>query len=513
MKIWPFHQPSVTLGTYGFGFLRLPFRLRGRDLLTHMHVMGLTGQGKSRLLATYLAQMIQQGRSAALIDPHGDLADDVLGLLHDAAYFQRDNAFERLWYVDFSRQDRFVPFNVLKQPYESHAVAQHILEVAQRVWPSLGQGQAPQFENVLLASVIVLVENARPLTDLPRLLTDRAFREDLLRRVTDPHVTSFFHNRFDHWGKDTALLLESTLRRVFLLAFSPTLRYSLSQPDNRLDFRALMDGHVSLICNLAGLDEQTQRFLGCLLTVGFEQAALSRSDLAPQERAPYHLVIDEFSPFSAQSDQAMIRVLTLARKYGLFLTLAHQTWSQLSSRLQGALQNTVQVAFRLGRDDAVWAAPRFGRVDPEAVKHEVSDPAWQGRTHPLYYTSQDDLEAWAQALEDLPPREAYVHVGNRTARIHTKHVQPHVDSAALSAIKERYAQRLMTPRSEIQELGEQRAPSDDIEIFRAVPQPSDDPAPPLSPAVHHTPTTSTAAPDDERERGGSQRRKTERERR
>jgi hypothetical protein len=50
-------------------------------------------------------------------------------------------------------------------------------------------------------------------------------------------------------------------------------------------------------------------------------------------RTPYHLVLDEFASFSAQSEETLARVLSLTRKYGLFCVLAHQTFSQLSSRL------------------------------------------------------------------------------------------------------------------------------------------------------------------------------------
>ena len=60
------------------------------------------------------------------------------------------------------------------------------------------------------------------------------------------------------------MMIESTLRRVFLLAYSPALRYSLGQRENRLNIRALMDAGVSVIYNLGGLDEQTQRLLGAL---------------------------------------------------------------------------------------------------------------------------------------------------------------------------------------------------------------------------------------------------------
>lgn len=467
-------QPAITLGTYGFPLLRRSLRLGPELLRTHKHVMGVTGQGKSKLLAATTAQLIGQGVGCALLDPHADLADDVLGLLADQGFFGRPDAFDRLLYLDFSRTDAFLPFNVLKTPYDVHSTAQHIVEVCTRAWPALADGQAPQFENILLAAVVVLVDNHLPLTALPQLLTEKGYREELLRQVSDPQVVHFFHDRFDHWGKDAPLMIESTLRRVFLLSFSPTLRYSLGQRENILTFRRLMDESVSLIVNLGGLDEQTQRFLGCLLTVGFEVAALSRADIPEEQRTPYHLILDEFSQFSAQSEEALSRVLSLARKYGLFLTMAHQTWSQLSQRLQGAIQNTVQIAFKLGRDDAVWAAPRFGHFNPYDIKHEVSDETALERTHPVFFSLQESFESWAQALEQLKPQEAFVRIGNKTTKIRTVRVPPaRCTPTELARIKERYATRLLRPRAVVSSAVDH--PSRDrpgVEvIFRAEPLP------------------------------------------
>jgi hypothetical protein len=439
-------RPRLHLGHTGPPFLRLPYILGGREVNTHRHVMGLTGQGKSKLLAAIFVQLYTQGVPCALIDPHADLAHDVLAALHDRGTFADANGYRRLLYVDFGRQDAYLPFNVLSQPYEDHAVALTIAEACKRAWSALADGAAPQFENILLSSALVLIQNKLPLTAMPRLLTDKRYRDELLTKVTDPQIVHFFQARFDQWGKDAPLMIESTLRRIFLLTFSPTLRYSLGQEHNALDFRAHMDRGVSVVYNLGGLDEDTQRFLGCLLTVGYEVAALSRADLPEERRAPYHLITDEFSMFSAQSEEALARVLSSARKYGLFLTLAHQTWSQLSSRLQGALQNTVAIAFKLGRADAEWAAPRFGSFEAGAVKHVVEDPHQVGRTHPVFASLPEQWEAWTKALEQLNPREAFVKVGTHTAKIRTVRVpKPRCSRAELATIMERYRQSLMTP--------------------------------------------------------------------
>jgi hypothetical protein len=271
-----------------------------------------------------------------------------------------------------------------------------------------------------------------------------------LKQLRDEQVVRFFHDRYDGWGREGALMRESTLNRVALLTFSPTLRYSLGQTENRLDFRRHLDEGISVIYNLGGLDEATQTFLGCLITVGYEVAALSRADTPEQDRRPWHLTLDEFSQFSATSEAALARVLSLARKYGLYLTLAHQTWSQVSERLSGALQNTLGIAFRLGRSDAEWAARRFGHFDAGAIKHEVADPVQLERTHPVFVSLAEAFESWTAALEGLRPRQAYVKHGHSTVKVQTPEIPPSRTSPAdLDRIVAGYRQSLLRAASAV----------------------------------------------------------------
>jgi len=461
------HTLAVTLGHWGRFPFRFPFTLTEPKLKQHRHVMGITGQGKSKLLAHFTASLILQGVGCCLIDPHSDLARDVLALLYDAGYFKQKDATQKLLYIDFNRQDRFIPFNVLKQPYPVHEVARNLVEVCTRAWSSLADGAAPLFENIMLAAVPVLVENGLPLTALDDLLAKKSYRDHLLQRCTDTKIISFFQNQFDAWGRDQPVMIGSALRRAFLLSYTPALRYSLGQKDNLLNFRELMDTSTSVIVDIGGLDEQTQRILGCLITVGFEVASLSRADLPEHKRTLYHLIMDEFSMFSAQSEEALARVLSLARKYNLFLTLAHQTWSQLSERLQGALQNSMPIYFKLGYDDAVWAAPRLGRSNPYHKKHEMKalqDKELSIEYHPVYFQMQEEYEMWTRKIEDLYPQQAYVKFTRnvpklfrpfvkptQTRKIKSAYVpRPQVSLEALQRLKDDYAFKLMKPIQDIQ---------------------------------------------------------------
>jgi Helicase HerA, central domain/Type IV secretion-system coupling protein DNA-binding domain len=453
------HRPSsgIPVGTVGPPWFPRVYNLSGSDVRTHVHVIGVSGSGKSRFLAGLYVNLINRGFPATLIDPHGDLAQLVLTTLVASGAYDTSEGFDRVLYLDLpagERQGRFLPFNVLKSPYSAHTTARNTLEALRRAWPALDGGVAPNFENIVLAGCFVLVHHGLALPQLHDLLVDKPWRDRLLTTVPDEQVVRFFRERYDRWNRDQPTLIESSLRRIFLLAFSPVLRYSLLQSEMLLDYREILDKRRSVIVNLALGDSDARRLLGCLLTVAAEQAALSRADIPASERSGSHfLMLDEFSEFTAQSEESLARILSLCRKYGLYLVMAHQTWSQTSERLQGALQNAgAEVVFRLGRGDAAHSAQVLGRVDPSAIKHEVSDSEVVDRSHPVFYSLPEQWEAWIQAIQDLRPREAFLKQQMRpTTKIRTLAMpDPVVDEHKLRAVESTYLARYFRSREEIE---------------------------------------------------------------
>src|SRR5258708_17855800 len=266
-------QPALVLGTTVEGGYQVT--LTGIDFERHKHIIGISGSGKSSFLASCALLLLRQGVPFTLVDPTGDLATLILSLLASSDFFSNPKAYDRLWYVDCSREDRFVPFNVLKQPYEPHTIANNLLEATHRAFPV--SGTTASLDNMILAGALVLVVNGKPLTALNNLIIDNHFREGLLRNVTDPLVAQFFKSKFEE--KANSQLVDSTLRRSFLLTFSPALRNSLGQKENKLNFRSLMHKNISCIFNVGGFDDQTKRRFGCLIMVALEQAFLSRAGI------------------------------------------------------------------------------------------------------------------------------------------------------------------------------------------------------------------------------------------
>lgn len=439
-------SPQIVLGTHGL-FNWFKFRLSAKEIATHKHVIGLTGQGKSKFLANYALQLFESGIPFCLVDPHAELADDLLALFSDTGHFSGNTPHQRIKYVDFSRRDRFLPFNVLNQPYPLDTIAQHLIEVCMRVWPGLAAGNAPTFERLITNTLKLLIYNGFPLTFGTPVLTNKALRESLIESIAmrDPWVVRFFRDSFDNWRRDEEKMKESTVNRFDLFINTDRMRYSLGQQENALDFRTLMDQQISLVVNLNGLSDKEQRFLGAFITHGFEQAAYARG--APGSlKTPYHLILDEFPMFTAQSEEGLANVLSRTRKYGLFLTLAHQTLGQVSVRLLGALQNTVLLAFGLGPRDARHMAEDLAHFDPEETKEAQVGEGEHERTIAGFTSVPETYQKLKDELARLAPREVYLKNRIHHARFRTLTVPiTRTTPAQLQALKDAYAEELMTP--------------------------------------------------------------------
>jgi hypothetical protein len=446
------YRNHLFLGTYNAGFWgSKPYRLPIDRAACHAHIIGVSGSGKSRFLAAYYLGLLSAGIPATLIDPHGDLSRLILGHLAAAGVYDRPDAYERVLYLDIpaaERVGRYLPLNVLAAHGSPHTIASNVKEAFHRAYPELARG-APMFDTLVQSGAKVLISNRLPLTCLFRLLIDKPFRDGLLAQESDADVVACFRDQYDRLPpRDQADQAGAALRRATLLTFSPVLKHSLGQPGMALDFRRILDANQSVIINLAVADAEARRLLGCLLTVAAEQGALSRAELPPHQRHGRHvLIIDEFSEFTAQSEEALARMLSQTRKFGLYLAMAHQTWSQASSRLKGALQNVgLEVVFRLGRDDAEHAAKVLGRVDPRSVSQR-QDTTTEG------VGMGEQWERFTQQIQDLMPRQAFVlPAGGQATAIRTRAVpDPAVSAELLARIEAEYlARSFVAPAVQVQ---------------------------------------------------------------
>jgi uncharacterized protein DUF87 len=117
------------LGCTTFRNRGIPFGIKESDRLSHMYAIGRTGTGKSTLLETLMRQDIAQGKGMALLDPHGDLAEKIVGALPDR---RKDDL------VYFNAPDPAQPYgyNPLKRVVKDKRplAASGLLEVMKKMW-------------------------------------------------------------------------------------------------------------------------------------------------------------------------------------------------------------------------------------------------------------------------------------------------------------------------------------------------------------------------------------------
>ncbi len=401
----PFSRVSspgeLMLGRIGRFRWSRPYRVPPYSRPKHTYLIGRTGQGKSKTLEWICHSDIAAGLGCCLIDPHSTLTEDLLKLLLSSRRLSAVELADKLIYVEPSRTDAIIPFNVLATPDEPYKVAAAVIEAFRRTWSQALQ-EAPQFSNIMIHAVLLLIQTGQTLVDLPRLLVDQDWRDGLLARAADLKLTAFFHDRYDRWGREAPLMRESSLNKVTALSINPYLEMMLGQSENRLDFRAIMDEGKILLLDLGRLDPETNRLIGSLVMTGFELAMRRR-----QRRDFYSLVIDEFAGYVANEGSAMTlaHVLSEGRKFGMGMTVAHQTLSQLTPRMLGALGNTeTKIVFSVDRYDAEYLAKVIGRVDTEAVKRDPKTDI----QHEVFAPLNEQWETIIDRLRHQQPRHATI---------------------------------------------------------------------------------------------------------
>jgi hypothetical protein len=406
-------HPTLVLGRTGVLPFSKKFSISIQSRQYHSYIVGLTGRGKSKFIQNLILQDILANRGCAVIDPHGDLAKDVIKSLISSGYFKERSNLERVLYVAPRRRDYVIPFNVLQKPdphAETYEVCQRVISSFMRTWSRTLQ-EPPRFQQVMRASLSALVETNQTICELYPLLTDDAFRQGILQQIPDPKVKmdcqSFFENEFDAWGKNRSVMLGSTTNKVSALTDNPNVFYMLGQKENHLNIRKIMDAGQILIADLGDCDDETKRLFGSLIVTGFEQAALSRSTMDIQKRRPYYLYIDEFQDFACHPGAAetFSQMLSQVRKFGLHLILANQSIAQLNPGLQVALGNAQTIAaFRISRADAEVMARILGKVDPHSVKYErLTDTQF-----PLFEPLHEQWEDFIQHLTSQKVRQLTV---------------------------------------------------------------------------------------------------------
>ncbi len=349
-------------GTYlGYGHyrgVRRQVHILQEDRRRHLYIIGKTGVGKSELLKDMAIQDIKAGHGVCVIDPHGDLVEDIL------QYVPPERA-EDVIYFDPSDAERPYGLNLLEAhgEQEKHFITTAIINLMYKLYDPQRTGiVGPRFEHTVRnAMLTVMAEEGTTFIEVVRILTDPKYVQELLPKVTDPIVRRFWTdqiaNTSDFHKSETLDYIVSKFGRFVT---NSTIRNIIGQSKSSFQFREVMDNQKILLINLSKgrLGEENSSFLGLVLIPKILVAAMSRQEIPEEQRKDFFLYVDEFQNF-ATPDFAVI--LSEARKYRLGLTVANQFIGQMDDEVKNAVFGNVGTlaCFRVGVTDASYIAREF----------------------------------------------------------------------------------------------------------------------------------------------------------
>jgi len=369
---------------YSFGDIVLTDEERA----AHVYILGRSGMGKTTALYNQsLADILtvnqdtERPRGIAIVDPHGDLIDDLL----DTVPPERTND---VIVVDATDREYAVGFDPMAHDgvHERHLAAVGIVEAFRALFAN---SWSSRIEAFFTNGVRLLLDTEQPtLYDLSRIYDDEQFRAAALRCVTDPTTKAFWTTDYPSYPERYREEAAGPIKqRVGLAISSPPVRAILCQRHPRLDVGKALDLGKIVFLKLNGIGRQPANLLGSLFISHLQQRVMAR----PRDhRSPYALVVDEFERFGSE---VFADLMAEARKFGLMVTAAHQQTAQLSPTVLAAMMGAgTVVCFRLSAADAPHFALEFDPLPAAELADQGKGRAWIKRG---FYREHVAIETYA----------------------------------------------------------------------------------------------------------------------
>ena len=373
-----FGNEGVVLGRVAEGSqanVRLPDACRSQ----HFYILGATGTGKSTLLFNMILQDIRSGRGVGLIDPHGDLYDQLLEAIplsraNDVVLFNPGHS-------DSSPGINPLECNGGNRSLQINFIINEMLKTFERLY-DMRQCGGPAFEMYFRNAMLLLMESGLEevaLTEFPLVFEDSDYRKFLKNRCKNPLVVSFWNNQAERVKGDWALenMAPYIASKINAFTCNALIRPIIGQAKSTIDFRRVLDNRQIMLIKLSKgvLGQLDTELLGSFILSKIFVTAMGGSAVKADRRCSFSLYVDEFQNFTNDSVGHM---LSEARKYGLCLTLANQNLSQLNANpgrqniVDAVLGNVANlVTFRVGPADAekLWpyTEPEFGSIDIQGL--------------------------------------------------------------------------------------------------------------------------------------------------
>jgi len=355
-------EEGLVLGYNIFRGAKKKIVLSPDDRRRHVYFVGQTGVGKTTFLQNLALQDMLNGDGFAFIDPHGDVADELLSIVpkertEDVIYFSPSD-------TDYPLGLNMFEFDP-NRPEQKDFLIQESLNMLYKLYDPQKQGIiGPRFERIFTNSALLLMADPKGGTfvDIPKLLIDPDFMKAKLKYVTDQNVLDFWTKEWPNSQKsnESGEVTSWVVSKFGAFLSNEMMRNIIGQTKSSFNLRNIMDDKKILIVNLSKgrSGELNSKLLGMIFVMKFQAAAMSRADVDKSQRTDFCLYVDEFQNYSTDS---FADIMSEARKFGLNLIVANQFTSQLSEEVRDAVFGNIGtiVCLRVGVADAEFLAKQF----------------------------------------------------------------------------------------------------------------------------------------------------------
>ena len=355
----------------------LPYKQRTQGVT----ILGQTGYGKTTLLTHLIAEDIRQATTAIVLDPHGDLCKAIINTT--PGKFVGNLVFLEV-NPEFPFGLNFFECDDIKDPVQLDRTADGVMQIIRKM---MGSEQVfLRTDRVIRAIAYTLIENqGHTLAHVRPLLRDKAFRDGLVKNVSNPEIRAFWEEYEESYGNLMIRrdFVEPVMNRVGMFLERSFLYRVVSQEKTTIDFPSLLNSRKTYLISIpigilgAGVTE----LLGTILLFQLSSAIYARAE---QEKRPrVHLYIDEFQRFTLSNITASL--LKEGRKFGLGTTIALQVLSDLKDEenRNAVLQTGTLLCFQTVGSDSAELSRNFDCTPPPPIMEIRQEPVMVVTQHPV----------------------------------------------------------------------------------------------------------------------------------
>ena len=341
-----------------------PIQISAQAGKKHTVFLGSTGCGKTTAMShLILSDINSKSHSVVVVDAKGQLTHELLERTpteHDEDIVVISPTSKRVVGIN--------PFELTKHGIEPEVIADYLLELFKGLYPEhFGIYSLDILSHAFLT--LARIPNTS-LVMLPSLLTNKHFRNKLLRELKDPIGLESFWNWFELLSEaQRHQMLNTILNKFRQFLLRPQLRAMLGQTNPNFSLAEIFKSRkiVLIPLNKSVIGSESAKLIGSLITSMLWMLILRQSSVEPSKRQSVFIYIDETPSFLGVPNANLDEALSQSRQFNVGWNIGFQHLAQMSPQLKAGIESNVanKIVFGLNLDEAREMAKYTLEVDKE----------------------------------------------------------------------------------------------------------------------------------------------------